>query len=744
MNRTASLSRLPALNDHLLRPLRRPEMEVQLEKSTTHDDKRLQRCINDLSSVLALPAMWIGSEPSHIVSTLLDALVGMLSLDLVFARLNEPASPYPLERVRFAGGVEGETPEAREIGTTINKWLADSRKNPYRATRKAFGEADISILPLRLGIDTEIGFIVAGSRREDFPEDTEKLVLSVAANQAAIALQEWRLRNEQKRIATELDERVAQRTKEIAEVNAQLRTEIAARISVEKKVRQSELDLRRMTETIPAMLWSATPDGAIDYCNSRVLEYTGAPAEEIVGEGWKKLIHTLDLEPTTRVWMSCIRTGTPYEVEVRAFHAADNTYRWCLTRALPLFDQEGQIVKWHGTIVDMEDWKQSLEKLRRSEDITEGKLAEEKLRRSEAFLAEAQHLSRIGSFAWRVAAQEINWSDQLYRIFEFDRKEPVTLDRIATRVHPEDLPLLADMIERASCGASDFEYEHRLLMPDQSIKYLHLIAHGTRDYDGKFEYIGAVQDVTQRRCSEEALANVRSELAKVVRVNSLALLTAAVAHEVNQPLSGIVTNAGTCLRMLASDPPNVDGARETARRTIRDGNRASEVITRLRRLFSKKEAKAESVDLNDAAKEVIALSWSDLQRSRVFLRRELEDDLPRVNGDRVQLQQVILNLLRNASDAMSTVYDRPRELSIRTEREGRDRVRLSARDSGIGFETNTAEKLFEAFYTTKVDGMGIGLSISRSIIEAHRGRLWATPNDGPGATFSFSIPCGNV
>jgi C4-dicarboxylate-specific signal transduction histidine kinase len=221
---------------------------------------------------------------------------------------------------------------------------------------------------------------------------------------------------------------------------------------------------------------------------------------------------------------------------------------------------------------------------------------------------------------------------------------------------------------------------------------------------------------------------------------SLGTLTASIAHELNQPLSGIVTNASTCIRMLAADPPNVDGARETARRTIRDGNRASEVVTRLRALFGKKEAPNESFDMNDATREVLALSSSELQRNRVILRPELADDLPLVTGDRVQLQQVILNLVRNASDAMSGVDDRPRHLLIRTERDEGDRVRLTVQDAGVGFDPQAADRLFESFYSTKNDGMGIGLSVSRSIIESHHGRLSAALNNGPGATFSFSIP----
>src|SRR2546422_6638862 len=364
----------------------------------------------------------------------------------------------------------------------------------------------------------------------------------------------------------------------------------------------------------------------------------------------------------------------------------------------------------------------------------------EELWRSEAFLAEAQRLSLTGSFSWRVTTDEITWSAQLYRIFEFDEGVPVTLELIGTRVHPEDIPLLHDMIERARDAGTDFEYELRLQMPDQSIKYLHMVAHGTRDQDGRLEYIGAVQDVTARRLSEQALGKAQSELAHVARVTILSTLTASIAHEVNQPLSGIITNASTCLRMLAADPPDVDGARETARRTIRDGNRASDVIARVRALFTKNELTTESVDLNEATREVIALSLSELQRNQVSLRADLVSDLPHVLGDRIQLQQVILNLLRNASDAMSGVDDRTRQLLIRTEREGGDRVRVTVRDAGVGIDPQAMDKLFDAFYTTKSGGMGIGLSVSRSIIERHHGRLWVEQNDGPGTTFVFSIP----
>jgi signal transduction histidine kinase len=565
------------------------------QEDTSGEIKRLTRCLNDLVSVLALPAMWSGSQPSQIVHTLLDALLDMLCLDLVYARFEDPAGGAPIEILKIAPSAKWMPPD--EIRKTVNQWFGDDQQKWPSRLRASIGDEDISIVSQRCGLHGEIGVIVAGSDRADFPGQTESLLLSVAANEAVIGLHEARLLLEQKRVAGELDRRVAQRTAELAAVNDELRKEIAER-----------------------------------------------------------------------------------------------------------------------------------------------HLAEENLRRSQAFIGEGQRLARLGSFSWRVESGQITWSDQLYRIFEFEPGGLVTLERIGSRVHPEDIPLLEDMIGRAQRAAGDLEYEHRLLMPNQSVKYLHLVAHGTQDQEGRLEYIGAVQDVTERRLAEEALTQARSDLAHVARVTSLGVLTASIAHEVNQPLSGIITNAGTCLRMLAADPPNVEGARETAKRTIRDGNRASELITRLRTLFSKKESPTEPVDLNEATQEVIALSLSELRRNRVILQPELADDLPVVTGDRVQLQQVILNLLKNASDAMRAVNDRPRQLQIRTERGTGGEVRLTVQDAGVGLHPQAMERLFQPFYTTKNDGMGIGLSVSRSIIERHHGRLWAEPNDGPGATFSFSIP----
>jgi PAS domain S-box-containing protein len=361
------------------------------------------------------------------------------------------------------------------------------------------------------------------------------------------------------------------------------------------------------------------------------------------------------------------------------------------------------------------------------------------IRRSQAFLAEAQRLSSTGCYYWRRATDEIICSDETYRIFGIEPGTPVTLKLIASRIHPDDSRRFNERVEANRTDGPKGDHEYRLLLPDGSIKFVHLVSRTTATESGEVEYTGVIQDVTEARVAEETLGKLRAELAHVARVTILGALTASIAHEVNQPLAGIVTNASTCLRMLAADPPNVEGARETARRTIRDGERASEVIARLRALFSKKTTTTATIDLNEATREVVALSMSELQRQHVTVWLELARDLPAVNGDRVQLQQVILNLLLNASDAMSTLADRPRELVIATGSDESD-VHLSVRDTGTGLDAGDPDRLFDAFYTTKSGGMGIGLSVSRSIMDRHGGRLWATGNDGHGATFSFSIP----
>src|SRR5467141_1906331 len=876
-------------------------------KQTIDEISRLRGCINDLISVQALPAMWTGQEPAQIVSTLLDVLIGMLRLDFAYARLKDPAGESPIEMLRLPQS-RNLTASTQAIGHVLQPWLGDVPQKWPLLVRNPIGDGDVSMAPSRLGFQGEMGVLVAGSQRADFPTQTERLLLSVAANQAAIGLQEARLLSEQKRVASELDQRVAQRTRELAAANEELKKEIAERRLAEDKLRQEERELKRSEARKAAILDSALDcivtidhEGRITEFNPAAERTFGYRRDGVMGKhladvmiprslreehrrGLARYLATGEARVLgRRIEMTAVRAGGsefPVELAITRIpldgppsftgylrditerkQAIDERKRaeiqlagekrllemvasGCalsdVLTALCRFVEETAtechcgvyLIDWSGPrlrevvapslpatfndplcelpvrcengpcgreaylktqviTVDVESdplWQASpfrtlalahglrscwstpiyslvgqvlgtfaiLQRKPASptplqQDLiaqvthiasiaierTQGEAA---LRRSEAFLAHAQRLSSTGSFLWRLATDEVTFSEQAKRIFEFDQAERVTLELIGSRVHPEDIPMLSETIALARSDRRDLDYEVRLQMPDHSIKYLHTNAQGTRDQDGQLEYFGAMQDVTERRLAEEALANARSELTRVARVTSLGALTASIAHEVNQPLSGIVTNASTCLRMLGADPPNIEGARETARRTLRDGERASEVIARLRALFSKKTTTTGSLDLNEATREVVALSMSELQRQHVAVSLELAADLPPVAGDRVQLQQVILNLLLNASDAMSNVDDRPRQLVIRTERDEGDCVRLTVQDAGLGFEGQAVDKLFEAFYTTKSGGMGIGLSVSRSIIESYHGRIWAVPNDGPGATFSFSIP----
>jgi PAS domain S-box-containing protein len=385
--------------------------------------------------------------------------------------------------------------------------------------------------------------------------------------------------------------------------------------------------------------------------------------------------------------------------------------------------------------------------LREAEERVDLSRAEEALRRSEAYLAEAQKLSHTGSFGWDASSGIIRWSQETFRIFECEPSTVPTLELVFLRTHPEDRARIRQTTDRVLHEKKDFDFEHRLLMPDGSIKYIRVVGRPSKDDLGNFEFVGAVTDITERKRVEEelyekevSLREAQIELAHVSRVTTMGELAASIAHEVNQPLAGIVTNGNASLRWLASEPPNLQEAREAIRRVIRDGNRAGEVVTRIRALFKNASIAKEHLEVNETIQEVVTLTQNELRKNQVILRMELAPDLPSLMGDRVQLQQVIVNLILNGIEAMSTVADRERSLIISTASgEGDDEVLVAVQDSGIGLDPEDLERIFDAFHTNKPGGLGMGLSISRSIVERHGGRLWAEANVGPGVTFRFSL-----
>ena len=365
--------------------------------------------------------------------------------------------------------------------------------------------------------------------------------------------------------------------------------------------------------------------------------------------------------------------------------------------------------------------------------------SEAEAQRAHRYLTEAQRLSKTGTFTWDVQGDDHTWSEEIHRIFGFDLAASVSMPMIMAAVHPDDMPEVARLIGAAVEGG-DFDLVFRILTVAGDLRYAHVVGHRIESIIDRPVFLGALQDVTESTRAVEALHRARRELAEVSRANSLGALTASVAHEVNQPLAAIITNANTCLRLLMTSPPDIEEAKEIAQHTIRDAYRAAEVIKRLRALYTGKPLEKERVDLNEAARDILALALSELQGERIVIHSDFSTALPEVIGDRIQLQQVIMNLVINASQAMQTIDDRPRTLSISTATDDEGNVVLAVCDCGPGAGIDDLETLFAPFYTTKPDGMGVGLSVSRFIIDVHGGRLRAVANDGPGLTFSFAIP----
>jgi PAS domain S-box-containing protein len=558
-------------------------------------------------------------------------------------------------------------------------------------------------------------------------------------------------------------------------------------------------------------------------------------------------------------------------------------YGWFKTRGAPIRDGDGRIVKWFGTCTDITDQKRAEQalkdhelELRQARDLLEIKVMErtQELRRSEAYLAEAQRLSKTGSFGWNISSGEVYWSEETFRIFEYGRETTPGLALVLQRTHPEDKVRLQQLIDRASQDAKDFDLEHRLLMPDGSVKHVlvvgHLLEKGqpgnaqlvgaitditerkraeaalqqteayleeaqrlthtgswawnvasrenvhwsrehyrlfgldpTNDFpsfeaayqrihpedratfnraverairersdfevdfrtvlpDGStkylrsvghpvfsasgdlVEFVGTGIDVTERRQAEkerERLRQVQADLAHINRATTIGELTASLAHELNQPIAAAVTDARTCLRWLAREQPDIGEARESAARMVKAVTRASEIISRLRQLFKKGAPQTNLVDVGEVIQEMVVLLRSEASRCSVSILVELSTDVPRVMADRVQLQQVLMNLMLNGIEAMQGTKSGG-QLTIKSLMAEGGQLLISVSDTGVGLPSEQADQIFNAFFSTKVQGTGMGLSISRSIIESHGGRLWAASNSGRGATFHFTLPAG--
>src|ERR1700690_1847021 len=654
----------------------------------------------------------------------------------------------------------------------------------------------------------------------------------------------------------------------------------ASRRRAEDALRENQQRWRSLTEALPQLVWGARPDGWCDYFSTQWTNYTGAAESDLLGWRWMETLHPDDREPTRQFWTESVAGRQPYDVEYR-IRRSDGIYGWFKTRGTPIRDTDGRIVKWFGTCTDISDRKRAEQtlkdqerELRQARDLLEIKVMErtKELRRNEAYLAEAQKLSKTGSFGWDVSAGEIYWTEEAFRIFEYGRETKPGIKLILERAHPEDRVRVQQAIHRALQDAEDFDLEHRLLMPDGSVKHVHSVGHLLRtDQPGKTELVGAITDITEGKRAEvalrqteayleeaqrlthtgswawnvarrenvhwsqeqyrlfgldpesnspsfekafqrihpedqatfnkvierairersdfevdfrivlpdgstkysrsvghpvfsasgalvefvgtgvdlterrqaekerERLRQVQADLAHISRATTVGELTASLAHEINQPITAAATDAKTCLRWLAREQPDIGEAPGSATRVGNPVTGGGGIISRLRQLFKKGAPQTNLVDVSEVIQEMVVLLRSEASRHSVSILTELSENLPQVAADRVQLQHVLMNLMLNGIEAMQDAKTE-RQLTIMSLVAERGQLLISVTDTGVGVAPEQADQIFNAFLSTKAQGTGMGLSISRSIVESHGGRLWATSNSGRGATFNFTLP----
>jgi PAS domain S-box-containing protein len=618
------------------------------------------------------------------------------------------------------------------------------------------------------------------------------------------------------------------------------------------QLKSQEKRLRDVVETIPTMTFTALSDGSSTFVNKRWTEYTGLSVEQSSGAGWQCAIHPEDLVHHSGKWRISVETGQPFEDEARFHRATDGEYRWFLVRAVPLQDQHGKIVKWYGTLTDIEDRKRAGEALQQSQlylaegqrvahmgswafnadgfeywsselfrthgiepsgkpptveeylalvhpedrafmklgiakmledhlafdftkrivrpdgeirhircvgipvtqggtfqgflgtgmDVTDQERLTEELRRSESHLAEAQKLTHTGSWAWRFADRKIvHLSEEWYCIYGFEPVEGApSWEEYLERVHPEDRFNWKGMFEQAIVEKADYEQEFRILLPNGMVRWIQTVGHPVLSNTGDLEgFIGSSTDITERKSAEqerEKLRQLEADLAHTNRVSTLGEMAASLAHEIKQPIAAAITSANSCIEWLAHEPPNLDRARAAAARVDKYGNRAAEIIDRIRSFYKKSPPQRELIDVNGIIHEMLTLLEGEAHRFSVAMRTNLSAELPKIMVDRVQLQQVFMNLMLNGIEAMK---DSDGELTVKSELQD-GQLQFSVSDTGVGLPTEKMDQIFSAFFTTKPQGSGMGLAISRSIVESHGGRLWATANSGAGATFHFTLP----
>ncbi|MDB5605857.1 MAG: ATPase [Bradyrhizobium sp.] len=501
-------------------------------------------------------------------------------------------------------------------------------------------------------------------------------------------------------------------------------------------LRSSEQQLRLLIDTIPALVWCATPNGTPSYLNKRMVDYTGMTLDssDLLEGGCRPsltrqaIIHPDELAELERLWFHSVRTGEPFSMRHR-LRRADGVYRWVDARAEPLHDSDGRIVHWYGVDVDVDDNRQAEEALRGSE-------------RQLRLLIDA-----IPALVWCATPdgepsylnkRMADFTGLTFGSFGHLGGSVGSLARRAI-VHPDELAELERLWSRAVQAGATLSMKHRLRRVDGLYRWVDLRAEPLRNDDGDIvQWYGVCVDIEDETRMQDELRAAQDKLSRASQAASLAELSASIAHEVNQPLAAVIANSHACQRWLSTEPPNLQRARITVERIIRDANGAAEVVSRIRALFKQTVSTRVPVNLNEVITEVCKLISDDVTKNNISIETDLEGSLPSTLVDCVQMQQVLINLTRNGIDAMESSNDYPKSLLIRSRRDGMNEVLVEVRDRGGGVED--VERIFEPFFTTKENGMGMGLAICRSIIEAHDGRLRAFKNEPRGTTLAFTLP----